>query len=204
METIKQKAEALPTVYSISKGDLLTCITSINRDIEKNNKEENLLLDAIRNADNERKKLHREMCKVFECEFAASSWRSIENLRAFDSAAKLRKQELEALKESNPSKDARERATKTFRRLLERFFADKYVFDKQEFELKRYGKKMERGPHRTLSDGEKTVIAFCWFVACIHSKVKTDSDYSKIFQSGQFKDFVAFLAEDEGIVASPL
>ena len=40
---------------------------------------------------------------------------------------------------------------------------------------------MERGPHRTLSDGEKTAIAFCYFVACIHRKVTSSSDYRKLF-----------------------
>jgi wobble nucleotide-excising tRNase len=40
---------------------------------------------------------------------------------------------------------------------------------------------MTRGPHRTLSDGEKTAIAFCYFVACVHRKVEANSDYRKLF-----------------------
>lgn len=40
---------------------------------------------------------------------------------------------------------------------------------------------MARGASRTLSDGEKTAIAFCYFLACAHKKVKQTSDYSKLF-----------------------
>ena len=65
--------------------------------------------------------------------------------------------------------------------LLKEFFADKYVFDSENFILKRGDKEMERGPHRTLSDGEKTAIAFCYFVACIHRKVASNSDYRRLF-----------------------
>ena len=40
---------------------------------------------------------------------------------------------------------------------------------------------MSRGPSRTLSDGEKTAIAFCYFIACVHKKVKSVSEYQKLF-----------------------
>ena len=55
------------------------------------------------------------------------------------------------------------------------------MFDKELFILKRGDQEMARGPHRTLSDGEKTAIAFCYFVACVHLKVKANSDYKKLF-----------------------
>jgi wobble nucleotide-excising tRNase len=32
-----------------------------------------------------------------------------------------------------------------------------------------------------LSDGEKTAVAFCYFIACIHKKIKNTSDYEKIY-----------------------
>ena len=69
----------------------------------------------------------------------------------------------------------------TFELLLRDFFADKYIFDKDEFTLRRGDHEMQRGPHRTLSDGEKTAIAFCYFIACIHRKVEANSDYRKLY-----------------------
>jgi len=69
----------------------------------------------------------------------------------------------------------------TFELLLKDFFGKKYVFDKDTFLLKRGAHEMTRGPNRTLSDGEKTAIAFCYFVACVHRKVTTNSDYRRMF-----------------------
>ena len=69
----------------------------------------------------------------------------------------------------------------TFELLLRQFFASKYVFDRDNFILKRGDRNMARGPHRTLSDGEKTAIAFCYFIACIHRKVESNGDYKKLF-----------------------
>lgn len=69
----------------------------------------------------------------------------------------------------------------TFSILLKEFFSENYVFDKENFVLKRGANEMTRGVHRTLSEGEKTAIAFCYFVACIHRKVEANGDYKKIF-----------------------
>lgn len=69
----------------------------------------------------------------------------------------------------------------TFEILMGSFFGKKYTFDPTEFVLKRENKKMARGASRTLSDGEKTAIAFCYFVACTHKKIRSTSDYAKLF-----------------------
>ena len=58
---------------------------------------------------------------------------------------------------------------------------DKYIFDKERFVLRHKDREMPRGPHKTLSDGEKTAIAFCYFIACIHRKVTANSDYDKLY-----------------------
>lgn len=73
------------------------------------------------------------------------------------------------------------RVSETFETLIASFFRKKYTFDRDEFILKREDKKMARGASRTLSDGEKTAIAFCYFIACAHKKVRSTSDYAKLF-----------------------
>ena len=85
------------------------------------------------------------------------------------------------LERSGPSKKARERVADTFDILLKEFFGERYVFDKSSFSLKRGDNEMVRGPHRTLSDGEKTAIAFCYFIAAMHLKVASNSDYQRLF-----------------------
>lgn len=181
VEAIERKTKTLAIESSLPKNNLSTYIASINRIIQENNTEVNSLVTAVDKADTERIQLHREACKAFEHEFATTNWDNIKSLKDLQRNIDLQKRRIRELENTNPPEDARKRVAQTFKILLKKFFASKYVFDDQKSALKRDGKDMQRGPHRTLSDGEKTAIAFCWFVACIHRKVETNEDYSNIF-----------------------
>lgn len=179
--TIEHKAASLGTVTALPAEDLPAGIAKINAVIKDNNSKAEALTSAVEKADEERKTLQREACAVFEREFAVSNWPSIESLRALKADVLVKQGNVNELEKASPSAQARDRVAETFELLLKEFFAEKYVFDKTNFVLKRGDKEMARGPHRTLSDGEKTAIAFCYFIACAHKKVVTGSDYKKLF-----------------------
>ena len=178
---IQQKTNTLSAPHPLPSDDLAAHTASINKVIGENNAKVLELNKAVEQWDEERKALQRKACEVFDREFAINNWTNIENLRALMGAVKNKHDELTALEKSSPSKDARVRVAETFELLLKEFFAAKYVFDKDKFVLKRGNHEMIRGPHRTLSDGEKTAIAFCYFIACVHRKVTSNSDYQKLF-----------------------
>jgi wobble nucleotide-excising tRNase len=179
--TLEHKAKTLVSAHSLPADDLAVHVATINGIIEDNNTKITELTSAVEKADDERKALQRKACDVFVQEFALNSWLEIEALRNLHKAVQSKQKELSELEKAAPSTNARDRVAETFELLLKEFFADKYVFDRKNFVLKRGDKEMERGPHRTLSDGEKTAIAFCYFVACIHRKVASNSDYRKLF-----------------------
>lgn len=180
-QALEAKAGTLATEAPLPNSDLAAAMSAINELIEGNNTKVASLNKGVGKADDERKALQRDACAVFEQEFAISSWNKIEDLRKLGEAAKEKAAEVSALEKSNPSKNARDRVAETFDLLLREFFAEKYAFDKETFVLKRGSNEMTRGPHRTLSDGEKTAIAFCYFIASIHRKVTANSDYRKLF-----------------------
>ncbi|MFA5593230.1 MAG: AAA family ATPase [Micavibrio sp.] len=180
-EAIQKKAGALSSPHLLPSGNVSTNITNINKVIEDNNTKVLELNEAVKKSDEERKFLQRKACEVFDRGFAISHWPDIESLRRIEDDIKDKKEELKVLEKSNPSTNARDRVAETFELLLKEFFADKYVFDKDKFAIKRGGHEMARGPHRTLSDGEKTAIAFCYFIACVHRRVTSNSDYRKLF-----------------------
>ena len=60
--------------------------------------------------------------------------------------------------------------------LLKRFFGDKYSFDGGTFKVRRNNKEMLRGGDRTLSDGEKSAMAFCYFLAQTHLRVQSNDE----------------------------
>ncbi len=136
---------------------------------------------AIEQSDSERKRLQREACATFELEFVHSHWAEINSIFSIDQEILAAQTELTELKKSQLSTSAKVRVAETFEGLITNFFGTKYSFDRDEFVLKRNDKKMARGASRTLSDGEKTAIAFCYFIACAHKKVKSTSDYGKLY-----------------------
>ena len=178
---IEKKANNLAADHSLPEKDLFLRITALNAIIEENNAKVETLSEAIEKSDHERRNLQRGACLVFEQEFVIRNWMTIELLDTLRQEAKSKRSELRILEKSAPSSDARSRVADTFELLLREFFGTKYVFDKDAFTLKRGDHEMLRGPHRTLSDGEKTAIAFCYFVACVHRKVSANNDYHKLF-----------------------
>lgn len=179
--TIEDKAKSLGVPASRPDDDLSARIGAINQIIADNNKSVDALSRAVSKSDEERKDLQRQACGVFEVEFAISRWQDIVALRTLRKDEKGKAAALAALEKTSPSTNARVRVADTFELLLKDFFGEKYVFDKDTFVLKRGAHEMTRGPHRTLSDGEKTAIAFCYFVASVHRKVKANSDYRRLF-----------------------
>ncbi|ARE81518.1 AAA domain protein [Roseovarius mucosus] len=178
---IDSKAKNLGVVASLPKDKLGARIDALNQAIEDNNTSVETLARAVAKSDDERKKSQRQACSVFAQEFAISHWPDIEAFRKLANDKRDKATALVALEKSSPSTDARVRVADTFELLLKDFFGEKYIFDKDSFVLKRGAHEMVRGPHRTLSDGEKTAIAFCYFVACVHRKVKANSDYRRLF-----------------------
>ena len=180
-DIIVQKARSLATVKSLPADDLSVHIETINSLINANNMKVDELIKAIRNSDDERKTLQRNACTVFECKFAIRNWDKIEEIKTLQEKVKDKEKELIALEEARPLQSVRGRVAKTFKQLLKVFFDNQYVFDEDKFELKRGEEKTVRGLQRILSDGEKTIIAFCYFIACVHRKVRSNRDYGKLF-----------------------
>lgn len=178
---VENKMKALAVASSISTDALSRLASALNKGIEDNNAKAANLNDVVKKSDEERKTLQRNACSIFETEFAIKNWPEITQLKLLTELVLTKTAELDAIERASPSKDARSRVATTFKLLLRSFFADKYVFEESDFTLKRGDRPMARGAHRTLSDGEKTAIAFCYFLACVHRKVGANRDYRKLF-----------------------
>jgi wobble nucleotide-excising tRNase len=180
-DAIEQKGRNPFAEVSAPHGDPALLFATLQAMIDEINGSFSALRAAVSASDAERRNLHREACAVFEIEFVRSNWASFEAIRLQQEEVRTASEELAELKKSQLSDNAKDRVAATFQGLLISFFGQKYTFDKTTFTLRRENREMARGPSRTLSDGEKTVIAFCYFIACVHKKVKTTSDYADVF-----------------------
>lgn len=162
--------------------DLYAIVTEVQSTIEKNNALFNQLQTLASDSSAERRKIQNASCERFEGEFYEENRQAVLKIRELQRECEQLAKEIEKLKRLHgKTESARERVVKTFSMLLNRFFGDKYTFDGSVFKVRRNNKEMRRGSDRTLSDGEKAVLAFCYFLAQTHLKVNSIEDYEKLY-----------------------
>lgn len=166
---------------NLSSSQLDAILMVFQTKILQNNKLAVELSVSANSTDKERKNIQRVLCKNFEIDFARKNWALIEQVREFQSKILEKEVEKQELLKGQIPEAAKERVADTFEVLLGQFFGAKYKFSRDSFTLTRGNDPMTRGTHRTLSDGEKSVLAFCYFLACIHKKVSDNLDYKKLF-----------------------
>lgn len=69
----------------------------------------------------------------------------------------------------------------TFKQLLPIFFGDKYTFNEDTFSMQYTDENLNRQADEVLSEGEKEVMAFCYYLASVHTLVDIEEQYEKIF-----------------------
>lgn len=179
-QAITAKLGALGQHASADLTGVRNAFSDLGRRLDLNKGAIEALIQAVQRIEDERRRIQREACKVFKIEFVIEHWPEIEEIERVRSELLSLQGVIEQLERKNPTAHAKERVADTFEMLLSGFFGDKYRFDREAFVLTRGDKEMPSAD-RTLSDGEKTVIAFCYFVASIHLKVKSSADYAKLF-----------------------
>ena len=181
VDTIEKKIDNVDQVVEIPIDSLDESVSKLDAAVEENNVKVKALQKTIGESQKKSTDLRRDACIAFGTEFARNHWKEIENIFRLRVDVKAKSDALSIQQHSGTTADVKESVAETFELLVRHFFSKKYVFDRDNFVLKRDNSEMARGPHRTLSDGEKTAIAFCYFIACIHRKVKRTSDYKKLF-----------------------
>lgn len=84
-------------------------------------------------------------------------------------------------KEQQARISRKEKVYETLEYFLNKFFTGKYSIDKDTFQIKFLGNNIGQKASRILSDGEKSIVAFCYYLASTHLKVSREDDYNKLF-----------------------
>ncbi len=69
----------------------------------------------------------------------------------------------------------------TFKELLNSFFKNKYEFDEESFKFKLLNCDVTNDLDYVLSEAEKNIIAFCYYIASIYNVVESEDDLKRIF-----------------------
>ncbi|ATG43645.1 hypothetical protein PhaeoP13_01708 [Phaeobacter piscinae] len=179
---LSQKLENLAVSIDTPDGKLDLLISQIENICASNSEIFSKLETTINNSTEERKSIQNSACKAYERDFFVSNKRELDEIHSISSDISALTEEIEEIKKTHGAKaSARERVVETFSLMLSRLFGDKYSFDGSTFKIQRNKKEMLRGGDRTLSDGEKSVLAFCYFIAQTHLRVETVDDYMRVF-----------------------
>lgn len=132
------------------------------------------------NSNGERLILRLNLCKAQYLKLQSSL------SSAFNELEKL-KLELRELQQSIIEKEQQARISKkekvyeTLEYFLNKFFAGKYSIDKTAFQIKFLGNNVGQKASSILSDGEKSIVAFCYYFASTHLQLSREDDYNKLF-----------------------
>ncbi|MDL2256776.1 AAA family ATPase [Bacteroidales bacterium OttesenSCG-928-I14] len=174
-----------------TEEDKINIITELHKDVQnyttnivdfiiKNNSKIRKLNETKLNAGNEVLSLKKRMCNAKYIETKSSLEKQLEE------EGKIKKEgytKAESIKksENKAKKSKKEIVVNTFNALIQFIFSDKYTFDKDNNYLKFKEHSLKASAHDVLSDGEKNVIAFCYYVAETHTLINDESDYDKLF-----------------------
>jgi wobble nucleotide-excising tRNase len=186
LKSVKTVVETKLTSLGV-KADLPTSnFTMLEEDltkaVEANAKLYSSISALVLNSNSERLLIQNGSCAAFTSDFTEKNGAAIQEIRQLNIDVSSLFSEIETLQKTHgDSGSAKTRVIETFKLLLRNFFADEYTFDEATFSVRRKDTEIVRGPDRTLSDGEKSVIAFCYYIARIHLRVESNEDYKKLF-----------------------
>jgi wobble nucleotide-excising tRNase len=184
IEKIENKIQDISVPIIIQDNVLKTIhknILVINKKSDDNNTEINKINLKLDNLSSENKEVRRNLCKSLFNELSKQYNSEFLQLNTFKEDIKVLEESIGKKKEQNKI-NKREKVSKTIKSVLYNFFTDKYSLDEETFRLTFKKETLNSGQAKdVLSEGEKTIIAFAYFLGDTHLKLKKVEDYNRLF-----------------------
>lgn len=154
-------------------------ISELLEDYQKNNNLIKTLNGNKNDINKERLALRKALCNAKFNSIVNVSQKAFDEMKRLEENSLKLKKEIEE-KESQAKIDRRKMLVNELKRYLTLFFADKYDFDEEKFCISFQNKALVTNTEDVLSDGEKSILAFCFYLANIHGIVNKAEDYNRI------------------------
>ncbi|MDA3614331.1 AAA family ATPase [Polluticaenibacter yanchengensis] len=179
-EKLKDISKPIPvensTVENIEKHQTL-----LNSIIDSNN-EQIVLINAKKNRiGEENKTVRKEICKSAYNHLIETHKTNIKSI--FQLREKWKTLDTEIKKKKEQQKvSKKDKVASTIKAVLNYFFSDKYTLDEKTFRLVFYENSLEKDQAKdVLSEGEKNIVAFAYYIGDTHLKIESEDDYEKLF-----------------------
>lgn len=150
----------------------------INFEIE--NKKILSLNEIKKSSGKEKMQLKRRLCNRKYLDIKIKQETNIQEILNLDSEISLVKKDI-IIKENKSRIDRRKTVVKSLQHFLDYFFNGKYSFHEKEFCITFDDEKLSSNASYFLSDGEKGIVAFCYYLATVHTIVEKEDDYENMF-----------------------
>jgi wobble nucleotide-excising tRNase len=183
-ELINLKLQNISVSVEVSEeilSDLQKHISIVNQLIDDNNKK----IDEINNKKNkigeENKSVRKELCKCAYNYLVETHSTNIRNVYGYATQIDALRKEINKKKEAEKV-SKKSKVASTIKAVLNYFFSDKYTLDEENFRLIFNKTTLGKGQVKNvLSEGEKNIIAFAYYIGDTHLKVEKEDDYEKLF-----------------------
>jgi wobble nucleotide-excising tRNase len=183
IEMLETKSGDMTLCFDKVQNSISQC-TAVKKHFEKLHDENAITIFNVNktknDANGERLALRRNLCKA---QFLLCQERVKPMLLEYDEKEKALSelQNSIAIKEQQARTSKRDKVYETFEAFLNRFFDGKYCLDKELFQIKFLGTNVEDKASYILSDGEKSIVAFCYYLATTHILITREEEYNKLF-----------------------
>jgi hypothetical protein len=155
--------------------------TLLNSIIDSNNEQIDIINAKKNRIGEENKSVRKEICKSAYNHLIETHKTNIKNI--FQLREKWKTLDTEIKKKKEQQKvSKKDKVASTIKAVLNYFFSDKYTLDEETFRLIFYENALEKDQAKdVLSEGEKNIVAFAYYIGDTHLKVESEDDYEKLF-----------------------
>lgn len=136
----------------------------------------------VKIVDKKRLNLCNELCHSFLKEYVRKNKEKIIKIRELEhekEASDAKRIELE--EKYNKGITARQKISENFDKLISLFFPGKYHFDRNDFSVSLKNDYKPENISNVFSDGEKTIVAFCYFLSSVYKDIKNIRELDDLY-----------------------
>lgn len=157
-------------------------IRKIYEIIENNENIIEKISKKVKTVDKKRLDLCNELCHSFLKDYVKRNKEKIIKIRELEQTREASDAKRIALeKKYNKDIKARQKISENFDKLISLFFPGKYYFDRNDFSIELEDGKKSNNMSKVFSDGEKTIIAFCYFLSTIYRYINNIRELDNLY-----------------------
>lgn len=180
---LERKHKDISTIVSMGECmvDINDSINALNDLVESNNR----LIDEINwkkhSIGEENKNIRRNICKAAYNQWVEKYGKEQKQYVEYGKQEETLQKEIEKKKASQKI-EKKKLVAETIKKVLDYFFSGKYSLDENTFRLVFKSQTLEKDQTKNvLSEGEKNIVAFAYYLGDTHTIIENEDDYKKLF-----------------------